>query len=92
MSAELGLSIAGISIELIVAITAVLGLCLGATNTLILVLQSWLDRHKVHRLVITKEHERKKRDDDLINSLTTLISESPLASNERNSTPERHDV
>jgi hypothetical protein len=89
MSAELGISIAGVSIDLIIAIAAVLSIILGAINTIILVLQSWLDRHKVHRLVITKETEQKKKENTLYNTLSKIIADSQSAGSHPKSTPER---
>jgi hypothetical protein len=89
MSAELGVSIAGVSIELILATVSILSLILAIFNSSILVLQSFLDRHKVHRFVISRDTQNIKKEEKLIDKLSRVISES--GSGGRRSTPERDE-
>lgn len=64
------------SLEVVVVIVAVCGVCLTMFNSCVLAIQSWADRHKVTRLVITRESEKKKRESRLIESIKSSISEA----------------
>lgn len=88
--ADLGLSIANVSIEFLTVATTLINTIVSLVAVLVLVFQTWLDRHKVPRLVKNRAHEKKKIEERLIDKISARITED--ATTTRHSSPERDSV
>lgn len=81
---------ANLTLEILVVAVAMCGVCLGALNSLTLCLQSWMDRHKVQRLVLTKERQQKKKNTKFWEDLARVVSDaSTNKSSTRDDSPKR---